>query len=1284
MDPQSPPKRITRARAAAKAVEPATRTTRIVTAAAKAKAKTTTSATASTTSSANKRKTRSDDDGEESDNDGPPASTTMKAARATRGRAKKTADQSQTEPEPEQQAAPVKAPRGRPKKVVVPAAEEEPQAVKPARATRGRKAAGVADELETPAPAEPVKKTTRGRPPLGTATATAGTKSTAKPALKKTVKFEEPEKENIAPPNAGGRRGASTKTAATAGPESAATTTSGLRGKPVRSRAGTATGSKAAAAAGRSTRSNNATSSTVSQKKEKPIPLSPKKINQLALNRNTDSDDELAMDEKAPVRRFKKGPIKPPALGGASSSSTTRDRAPSAASASAPDEQDENLVLQPPEGTMVLGSPARRLPASPWKNSIKSPARRVEGLLGAPSAAAAAAAAVQANGQPAPSPAKMSLLQSPAKRQPLGGNMKMGGSIVGGGAQASASPLRMPLLSSPAKRPASPVKAAVAAHLSQPAAAVHDEGDRLGGRILVPKAAILATPRPAEQAYLLRAGGRAAEDGNDDDDDDDDDDEMVLGHGDDDEGGDGMPDSPTRLRFPGRLSAVLPRHADPALLLAGNSNLMVSLPEEQGQDHDEEDADAEEDGGGEPMALDHDEAADDDFVFSADVTPTKKASADDVFAQLREKDRRDAAAAYDDETESEEEEEEEETEDEYDDAAGADVPATPCPRATRAAAAVGGRTPASAAGRSAAKRVRVDGKFGFTPLADQLSGWSAGASPPKTASPSRGSFFDEAMADDQTKGQAEAEAGLTEDEEEQEDATPELDSPVLEDIPFSPEDVALAVEAHEMSLLEPEAVDQLVREHSEDESEHDERYGDENDVPIDPALESVAVAPLPRSQPRTPRAPLAARREVHTTSKIPLKPADDSTPPPLNRSVKKRSHSISRLPVQRPAAPQRSATVISYSPTRTNKRESLPQPHPVTPQKGSTEGSSWSTAGTPARTPRRDDVSPALLRGAVVFVDVHTTEGADASGIFVELLAAMGARCVKTWAWNPASSPPPSSSGSEAAAKIGITHVVYKDGGRRTLEKVRESAGVVQCVGVSWVLDCERENTWLDEAPYYIDTSLMPRGGARRRKSMEPRSIANLNGMLVPAGNPSATTPARQTSSSFKGSHTAPHPSAPAPRTPAYNRRASSLWVRTPEDRGHADDDADGSDDDKDDTDGEWRGMLTPVPKTPAPEAVARYAAALTPGSLSSLQSCDGEYEHGDDDDDDENDVDRRRAALMTRTCPPKASSSRVILGDGILARDKDQGVLMRLMAARRKSLQFAPKVGSPLAKAWN
>ena len=113
------------------------------------------------------------------------------------------------------------------------------------------------------------------------------------------------------------------------------------------------------------------------------------------------------------------------------------------------------------------------------------------------------------------------------------------------------------------------------------------------------------------------------------------------------------------------------------------------------------------------------------------------------------------------------------------------------------------------------------------------------------------------------------------------------------------------------------------------------------------------------------------------------------------------------------------------------------------------------TSGPSARKP----VVPDVLQGAVVFVDVHTSEGADASGIFIDLLTQMGARCVKQWSWNPRTSMGSSlncdtpQAASPDTTRVGITHVVYKDGGKRTLEKIRSSNGVVLCVGVGWVLE---------------------------------------------------------------------------------------------------------------------------------------------------------------------------------------------------------------------------------------
>jgi hypothetical protein len=134
--------------------------------------------------------------------------------------------------------------------------------------------------------------------------------------------------------------------------------------------------------------------------------------------------------------------------------------------------------------------------------------------------------------------------------------------------------------------------------------------------------------------------------------------------------------------------------------------------------------------------------------------------------------------------------------------------------------------------------------------------------------------------------------------------------------------------------------------------------------------------------------------------------------------------------------------------------------------------------------------------------------------------------------------------------------------------------------------------------------------------------------------------------------------------------------MHTPSDQGE---------DAENDDDYEWSKflILTPVPKTPAPEAVARYAADIpTSPSEGSMNSSPTQED------------------LLMRTCPPKSGKFRDVdvdmigtclpkantyedLGVGILGRDKDEHVRMRLMAARRKSLQFAPKVGSPLARTW-
>jgi hypothetical protein len=100
---------------------------------------------------------------------------------------------------------------------------------------------------------------------------------------------------------------------------------------------------------------------------------------------------------------------------------------------------------------------------------------------------------------------------------------------------------------------------------------------------------------------------------------------------------------------------------------------------------------------------------------------------------------------------------------------------------------------------------------------------------------------------------------------------------------------------------------------------------------------------------------------------------------------------------------------------------------------------SHETPSTPSPSkPSRNDKPP--LRGVIAYVDVKTADGDDASGPFIDALKSLGARVVKHWAWN-----------GDATEKVGITHVVFKQGGPRTLTKVKLANGGVQCVGLGWI-----------------------------------------------------------------------------------------------------------------------------------------------------------------------------------------------------------------------------------------
>lgn len=59
-----------------------------------------------------------------------------------------------------------------------------------------------------------------------------------------------------------------------------------------------------------------------------------------------------------------------------------------------------------------------------------------------------------------------------------------------------------------------------------------------------------------------------------------------------------------------------------------------------------------------------------------------------------------------------------------------------------------------------------------------------------------------------------------------------------------------------------------------------------------------------------------------------------------------------------------------------------------------------------------------------------------------------------------------------------------------------------------------------------------------------------------------------------------------------------------------------------------------------------------------------------------------RGAQLVQQTCPPKQTGQLLFPLSGKIEDQPDEGVRQRLLAARRKSLQWVPKVASPLGRA--
>ncbi|KAI5201303.1 hypothetical protein E4T39_05308 [Aureobasidium subglaciale] len=247
-------------------------------------------------------------------------------------------------------------------------------------------------------------------------------------------------------------------------------------------------------------------------------------------------------------------------------------------------------------------------------------------------------------------------------------------------------------------------------------------------------------------------------------------------------------------------------------------------------------------------------------------------------------------------------------------------------------------------------------------------------------------------------------------------------------------------------------------------------------------LRTVARSPLKtRSSSRSPM-------KFRGSSRSPMKLRDAS------RSPVKRLREAPRTPMKTPLKAAGLATPAVYPMT----------PHPMQP-----------------------------LKAVTALVEVFTLDGSSASGPFIALLQGLGARTTKTWSDR-------------------VTHVIFKDGSPTTLQKVRlgnndPNGKKVFCVNSRWVTDCERSGTRMDEQAdiYTVDLNEVPRGGRRRRKSMEPAALRNVDGNIVHSNTSSANSSANRKSTSSRSSIIGGRQSinlAQANKNLARVSLASSFW----------------------------------------------------------------------------------------------------------------------------------------------
>ncbi|EMR10185.1 hypothetical protein PNEG_01459 [Pneumocystis murina B123] len=138
------------------------------------------------------------------------------------------------------------------------------------------------------------------------------------------------------------------------------------------------------------------------------------------------------------------------------------------------------------------------------------------------------------------------------------------------------------------------------------------------------------------------------------------------------------------------------------------------------------------------------------------------------------------------------------------------------------------------------------------------------------------------------------------------------------------------------------------------------------------------------------------------------------------------------------------------------------------------------------------------LGHVIAYLDIKAMDNNDASLSFKCILTELGAMIKEKWNWSvPSADMLIRMDDAYGFQSIGITHVIWRSGSTKILEKVKAANDYLEkineprkihCVGINWIMKCEEEDRHVDETNYLINLDL-DTFSYNKRRSMEPRAL---------------------------------------------------------------------------------------------------------------------------------------------------------------------------------------------------